>query len=78
MDLSAVRPFPSSGEGGRDVRTLGDVFKRAGLLGADPGGVKDKLDTLKLYLLSVKRLNFFLLAASLTTVNQKHKSDLRL
>ncbi len=60
------------------VRSLGEVFKCPGLLGVDPGGVKDKLDTLKLYLLSVNRLNLFLLAASLTTVNQKHKLDLRI
>lgn len=60
------------------VCILGEVFKCPGLLGADPGGVEDTLDTLKLYLLSVNRLNFFLLAASLTTANQKHKSDLRI
>ncbi len=57
------------------VCSLGEVFKCPGLLGADAGGVEDMLDTMKLYLLSVNRLNFFLLAASLTTANQKHKSD---
>lgn len=68
----AFRPLLSNGEGGKAVQGFGELFKCPGLL----GGVEDRLERLKLYLLSVNRLYFFLLAASLTT--EKQEADLRI